>query len=492
MRHYFYKHKNIIKRVVVYAVMTLSVFLLASSIVFFVLGYRFDVNVGKVTQYSILQFSSEPSGAMVAVDGVTIGSKTPLKTTVSVGEHKVVMWRDGYDKWEKTVNLKGGVVVWLNYALMIPSKLVTSSTTSYQSVYDSVSSVGGRMMLIQERADMPIFNLVDSSSDSVKTTKLTIPGTIYSQSSNTGANHVFDVANWDNDGRYAIIKHSFSGSEEWLVLDTQSADLTKNITKIFNIPISYAHFSGSNSNDIYVLNQSDIRKLNISGGTISKPFVSSVDSFDIYDETNVITYVGTLKSDNNQRFVGVYRDGDDISHNLRSAKSSEANLNIATARYFGENYVAISDGVTVDILSGSYPNTPNDDETSMKVVTSFKSDKDIKKLSFSPSGKYVLVQSGSYFASYDIEYGKFKSSNIVCDSNADNENVSIKWLDDNYIWSESCGTLAIREFDGDNIHNIATVAKDQDVMLTHNKKYIYSISNDGTKYSLQRTLLVLP
>jgi hypothetical protein len=488
MRNWFINNKKIVKRLAVYALMTISVIFMVTFIFFFVLGFRFDSDQGKIVRYAFLQFNSKPSGAVVAVDGRAVGSKTPDKTSVPAGKYEITMLRDGYDEWRKSVDLKEGTITWLNYALLVPSNLVVEKVLDYPLMYMSLASPEGRSMIIQQSASMPTFNLVDLNSDTVKSATLTIPTNMYSHSVDAGAANIFSILSWDKGGRYVLVNHKYANNEEWLVVDTQDVSLTKNITKIFNISINDAHFSGSNSKDLYILSQSDIRKLDLSAGTISRPLVSNAISFDVYEKTNIITYTGIDLTSASKKVVGLYRDGDDFSHVLRTGTAPDSNLHIATTRYFSDNYVAISDGKRVDILSGSYPNTVNDNQVSMKVVASFVSDEDVRTLSFSPTGQYVLVQSGSYFASYDLEYQRFESSNV---DNA-SEFVSLKWLDDNYLWNDLGGELTIREFDGANIHAINSVAAGQDALLTHNEKYIYSIGQTAAGYQLQRMLMVLP
>ena len=283
-----------------------------------------------------------------------------------------------------------------------------------------------------------------------------------------------------------MIKHSYGSASEWLSVDTQNANQTRNLTSLFNISISSIDFIGTSGNKYYVLDSSDVRKLDLSSSTITKPLISNVKSFDIYD-SSIITYVGTDAATGNQ-VVGLYRDGESSPHVLRSVTDKKATVGVATTHYFNEDYLAISINKNVDILSGSYPTKLSDDATSMKTVASFTVKNNIQNLSFSPTGEYIFAQSGADFASYDLEYQTLTQSAIE----GTGSTAGLKWLDDNYVWSSRNDSLTIREFDGANKHTITKTVNGQDVTMTENGKYIYSINQASGSYQLQRTLMIIP
>jgi len=478
--------KKLIQQVVGYTGMTVAVIAIVSVIFMFILGYRFDKDNGHIEQYAFLQFNSSPSGATVSVDGIGVSAQTPTKTSVPAGSHNVVMRKPNYQDWSKSVDVKSATLIWLNYAILVPNKLNTESVAKFNTVYSSLASPKGASILVQEKADYPTFDIVDITSDSTKSTKITIPTKSYSESTTVGVVHSFNIKQWDDGGRYVLLNHTYADKNEWLVMDTQDVNLTKNITQTFNIAISDIYFSGTNGNVFYVQSSNDIRKLDLSAGTISKQLVGNVTSFNLF-EANVVTYVGIGDAVKNEQVAGFYREGDENSHVLRTTTNKDTPLKIATARYFNEDYVVISEGKKVDILRGSYP-TSVKDTASLKQIASFQSKLDINNLTFSPSGDYILVQSGEYFASYDLERQIFSESSI----NGTGTVSVLKWLDDNYLWSDRDNSLTIREYDGQNSHKINPVILGQDAVMTHNKRYIYSINKTATNYQLQRVRMILP
>lgn len=482
-----FKRKSPIRHVFIYTVMTLSVLIIVALITMFMLGFRF--NDGNLEQNAFMQFSSTPSGATVSVDGKIISSKTPNKDQVPAGRHDIVMWRDGYETWSKSVDIKPGTLTWLNYALLVPKKLSPESVANFDSIYASLASPKSNYILMQLNSNTPTFSLVDLGSDAIKTTSLTIPADIYSESSAVGVAHAFKIEKWDGAGRYVLVNHVFGDKNEWLVMDTQDVNLTKNITRLFDLSISNVVFVGTSGNKFYALDSSDIRKFDTSEGTISKPLVNNVINFEMYNDTSVITYIGNGKPGTNERVAGVYRDGDDAPSIIRTTvTNSSSPLAIATSRYFNQNYIAILDEKKIDILSGSYPNTTSDNANTMKVASSFNVTENADRLTFSPTGEHVFVQSGAYFANYDLEYQKFTTSNIEGNGAVS----TLKWLDNNYLWSDRDGKLTIREFDGSNMHIINQVLVGQDATLTSNGRYLYSINKSDKGYSLQRVRMILP
>lgn len=478
------KKRETIRLIVTNTIMAISVVVIATFVTLYMLGYRFNTSNGGLVQYAFLQFSSTPSGATVTIDGAVLGAQTPTKTSTPAGKHNVVMWRDGYRKWTKAVTLQAGTLTWLNYTLLVPEKLSVEPIGKYDSIHASLAALDNNEMIIQAKADTPQFDLINTSSDKVKTTTLILPATAYS----AGINHTFSLDKWDDGGRYVLIKHDYDSKTEWLVMDTQNVESTQNISGLLDVSINKIVFDGTSGNAFYALVGSDVRALNLSAGTLSKPLISNVSSFDYYTDAKVITYIGTT-SDGKSNVIGVYRDGDESASVIKTVakSSSDNNLHITTTHYYNEYYVAISEANKIQIMSGSYPNT-TDNTSSMKTIASLTTSENINDLSFSPSGEYLIAKNGAYFATYDLEYQTKAESTIGGNGTLG----SLKWLDDNHLWSDRDGRLTIRDFDGKNVYSINATLVGQDVELTKNGRFLYSINKTNTGYQLQRVRMILP
>jgi hypothetical protein len=486
------KKRELIRRVLIYALMTSVVIIVVSGLVFVVLGYQLGQK-GQLEQGALLQFASTPGGATVTVDGKVQSAHTPSKMTVLAGEHTIEMSRTGYDNWTKTLDIKAGTLTWINYIRLVPSTHPTVTVATYPTVYDSKAAADGRSLYIQQSGSTPTFQLVDISSDKIKTTAITVPAKDYTDATSVGVTHTFSIAELSGDGRYLLLQHTYNDKKEWLVVDSQNLDNTKNVTALFDLDISELHFAGDNGSILYALTGGDVRKLDLSASTVSSVLLANVSTFSLYN-TNVITYIGTT-TDGTKRVVGLYREGDSAPVILRTTNSGpDVPLTVATSHYFNEDYVTISEGAKVDITAGSYPTPGATNISSLKPFASFNLSFSPSKTSFSIGGDYLVMQSGKTFAGYDIEHQTLASSTLSTISptaTTTTLNSSLDWIDDSHLWSDDSGVVTMRDFDGTNVETFGPAVVGQMVTLSQDGNYLYSIGLTSTGYHLQRVHMVL-
>jgi hypothetical protein len=482
------KKQQLVRRAIVSVVMVLAVLVIVTGTILFVLGYRLDSDKGRLEQTALLQFDSTPSGAYITIDGKVVGSRTAAKQSVVAGSHSFIVSRDGYEQWAKSLDVKAGTLEWLDYIRLVPKNLKTETVASYSSVYGEKASPDFKWLIVQEKADTPTFKLVDLRAQDVKSTTLTLPSNIYTDAATVGVQHTFTLDQWDAGGRYVLLRHDYSDKTEWIVLDTQDMATSVSITKLLSISLSSVRFSGTSGNILYGLTSDNvIRKLDLSAATISRGLVTNVKSFDLF-ETNIITYVGIDPSDAAKQVAGVYREGDESPHVLRTVDSLDTALSIDATRYFSDDFVAITEGLKVTVLKGKYPNSSSDGAASLKTYADFAVTSPVDQLSFSPDGDYLLIRSGTNFVSYEVEYKRVTNATIETSETGSHP---LNWLDEAYVWAIYDGHVSIREFDGTNVHVINAAEPSFDVTLSQNGRYLYSITKSGETYQLQRVKMIL-
>lgn len=470
--------------------MSIAVITLVTALVMVILGYRFNGDDGKIEQGGLVQFSSQPSGAFVALDGVNFGSRTATKTTMTAGSHLVSMSRTGYQEWRKSINVVPGAVLWLNYARLVPTELPVSKMAEFTTVTSSAVSIDKRWMAVKAEATSPEIHMFDVSQADVAATKLTLPATSYTQPAE-GKGQQFSLQTWDPSSRYLLVRHTIDevARPEWLVVDTQNVANTKNITTLLDVDIAKVLFATNNSQVVYAQIGHDVRRIDLASATLSRPLLTNVAEFAQYRDDTLV-YTSQVDATTKQRSVGYYKDGDDAPRVVRSySDDGTTPLHFAINDYFGDTYLAFSYGSTIEVLTGELPKDIKETDA-LEVVSKFTTAEPTQFLSIVTDGRFIMAQAQNSYTVYDLELKKHTTTPLKGAASADKK---LEWLDGYMPWSDRDGILRLYEFDGANQHDIMTVVSGQAATISRNGTYLYSIGKtDDTHYHLQRVQMILP
>ncbi len=90
--------------------------IILSLIIAFARGYRVDFSRQSLTSTGIIAISAYPKASKVYING-TLKGVSDLNITLAPGVYEVEVKKDGYTTWEKTVSLKGELVLTLDVLL---------------------------------------------------------------------------------------------------------------------------------------------------------------------------------------------------------------------------------------------------------------------------------------------------------------------------------------------------------------------------------------
>jgi hypothetical protein len=480
------KKRQVLTRIAVYSLMNISIVLLLGISLLYTLGYRFDSQAQKVEQSGLIQYASVPPGASVKVDGSDIGVRSPTKSVVLPGTHEFVMELKNYETWRKSLVIESGTLTWLSYARLIPKKLSVEPITHLSTLVQTLSSPDKRFMAAITEASQPVFQIYDLTAANVKQSIITLNPTDYTDANTQDITHHFAFVKWDKTGRYLLVKHDYNDKTEWLVIDRQDGILKINVTKTMDIAIDDAQFSEIDGTQLFVLTGNDVRKINLTAGTMSRPVVTSVIEFHVHDD-DTISYVSWSDAKKLHRNVGIVKNGKQTAVLHTSTADPSVPLHVFASHYFNKDYVVISEGKKLSLFSGEFPGGQSE-TTKLGKPQTFAVMSDVTSLGMNPSGRFVLAGYDKSYASYDIERQAFVPTIGLEQASKPRK---LNWLDDYYLWSDQGGTLTLREFDGENGHVVNTVIPEFDVTLSQNGTYLYSIGPAKTGYQLQRVKLVL-
>lgn len=479
------KKQLLIQRVIVLSAMFVSICVIVVATMLSILGYRLDGLNGRFEQGALVQFESVPAGARVSIDDQYFNT-TPTKRSVLSGERAFAMDRDGYRPWTKTVNLEAGTLLWLDYVRLIPTNLQRSVVAEYESVSAMKTSDDLQAIAIQNDPATPQFELIDIRNREVSATTIQLPASLYGRSADATLERSFTLDHWDEDGRYMMIQHVFEDTREWLVVDTENVSRSINVTRLLSIELADLEFASTSGNILFGLTNGVVRKIDLGNATISRGLITNVSSFSVYD-SNILSYVGTDPVDSTIHVAGVYRDGDTSPVIVHRSNNKDARLFIDTSRYFNDRYIAVADQSMLTVYRGDYPSNESDVENLTELLN-ISATSAVTALSFSPTGNYVIAQSGSDFIGYEVEYDRVHQAAVSTDENSVR---TLRWLDGALLWGVQDGMLSFREFDGLNRNTIMPAVPGFDVTLSQNGRYVYAMTRTDETFRLERVTLIL-
>lgn len=472
--------KELARRTLVYALMTLTVISLLLLLLSYMFGYKLNPRTLTIEQQALVQYDSFPRGAMVGIDGSDFYT-TATKGIIAPGQHQFSMKLDGYETWQKTLDIRAGTVTHLVYARLVPRQLVTKQMATMPALQSIKFAPGGRYMAGTGVVNgKPVVYWADVRSASE--TKL-LEAPLQLSGRETEQTTKLLIHEWDASGRYVLVRRHYRSQEadktQWLRLDREHPEEVIDLSAIAGIDIKHMHYIGTSGDEMYLLqNNGSLRQLSVSGASLSRPLLADVESFVLYGN-DTISYIGR---DAASVVAGVWRKGwakpriiRQVPHNVATA----APLLIRASRYFNKDTLVVAQGDAATVYRGSLHDT---DEAIQEMLQSGKKvslGRTITAISPNGDGRMIILRDATGFVSYDIE-----RSSISPQIAAAKE---LRWLDDFHVWHrDDAGKMILQEFDGANRHALMSVSGEYDATLTPDGKFIYGIAaRDGQLQLMQ-------
>jgi PEGA domain len=477
--------EQLIKRILVYASMSVSVIVIVWLLMLAVLGYSFNSKDNRLEQGGLLQFASVPSGATITLDQQQLGSHTPTKTTADASSHTVMMNLKGYRPWSKTIDLKAGEIGWLSYARLVPTDPKAENVRSFPALAGMLGSPDRKWIALIEDTAKPDITIANVQNSKVELTALILPVGTYTQPS-AGKVQAFSLDSWSQNGQFMLVKHVYDDTKaEWLLVNREDATKTKDISMRLGLVSDKVQFADSDGKTALALTDAMVRRLNFADETLSRPLFTNGAEFSPQGD-NTVLYTTMPDPTTKQRIAGYMTKDMEVGQTLATFPDDGQQMHVAMADYFSEHYVATAHGTRVTVRTGDLPTTDN--KGSLKNLATFTAPAPVLRLTFSSNGRFVIAETGAGYVVYDLELSKTDAT-ILKDVAAPAR--PLRWLDAFMTWYDSGAMLRLYEFDGANQQNIVPVAEGYDVVMSPDQKYLYSIGHDAAGLSLQRVRMVL-
>lgn len=456
-----------IKVIITEFFMVLTVVALVFLLTFIVMGYKIT-NDGELEQDGFLQVRTSPSGAVVTIDDDQLLSRTNMSKAISAGEHEISFSKDGYGTWKKKILITSGLTYRLNYPILFLKDRQKEKVANFEGL-DFTSVSPDYNLMIVSMPDTREWKLVQLDEDK-PTTKSIKLAEILPEISEEGFSRL-RIVEWNEDSDKVLAIAEWDSKREWVVIDVKKPENSKNLTVEFGMNFSNVKMKNKSGEQLLVLENGNLRNLNISTAEVSRILLDKVESFNNYGSD--IIYVG--RNESGDRQFGFYQEGNDKSEKIMSIETSDE-AKAVMGEYYGDIYAAFVTGNDVKIYRGNLNGKPEDKVILVDDTLDFIP----SEVSVRGGGELIMLRSGKSYAIYDVETNRFSKYEL--------ENEQIEWIND-YMFSfvDEDGTLVIKDFDGGNRRKLSNGVKGGfDVTIT-SEKWMYYID---AKNNLVRETIV--
>ena len=470
-------------RTLQYSVLTLLVVLGTVILVFAGQGYDFNPNTGQLIKNGLILVNSTPQDASVIINDHAESDLTPASFPVPDGEYRVKITRDGYRDWHKTIKVTGSEVEWLYYPLLIPNQLVSNNLTVFLRPEFAGVSPSGDNLLVRPAVAEPRFDLISYSTAGVSNEQtITLPeGLLRLGGGKLGA---FGFEGWASDSQHVLITHTVGRNLEYIWLDIEDVEDSRNLTEDFDLPLRDVRFIDGDADQLYTIVTNDLRRINLDNDTISAPIVRNVGRYVLHQDRFVVF----IRNEDSGSQLGLIED-DGQPKIIQELDEPAANYRLEFAQFDDVFYLAL-----LDIKAGqtSLITNPNLIDLGTALTPLVFNQPNTEYISFSRNGQFITMQAKDKFLTYDLDRKRRSSFELDFELGANREAV---WMDGyRLLLRDKENLLKLFEFDGGNPTDLVRVHDQLNPVYSSGQNVLYSFTPpaQGGRVFLQGTAFTIP
>ena|SRR3989344_2508278 len=371
-----------------------------ASFVLLLQAYGYDLNrqTGQVIQNGLVFVASHPVSADLYLNGAHKGT-TSKRLTIEAGQYTVSLKQKGYRSWQRTFTLQGGKVEQLVYPVLFPTKLNTSDTLLYKSTpVFATQSPDRRWLLVQQPGLVTSFDNFDLNNPAAAPTNIILPSGLLSPSSSLDT---LTLVEWSTDNRHVLVQHTYSGGNEFVMIDRQEPSSSYNVNKQFGVIPTMVALRNKRYDQLYLFDATtkSLQKAETKGNKIT-PLLTGVISFKAFGN-NIVVYATDDSQTPGKNAIKIW---DGKRSYLLHHYPSTAKYALDMATYNDHTYIVVAPvgGGLAYIYKDALNQAKQSAKTSPSPFTTLRLEQ-LAYVSFSANAQFIMAQSGSRFAVYDIE-----------------------------------------------------------------------------------------
>ena len=418
---------------------------------------------GLIERTGLVAIQSLPTGANITIDGDDVFGWTNLSRSMTQGEHEVVLSKDGYEAWSKTINVTAGLYYRLNYPRLFLKERIIEKLEDFSEIERVSFAKDGNLMLAIPKESLK-WQIWKINEEKPSMTELNLSKAF--PEADIALFGGVEIEAWSGNSQKVLMKLQ---NGQWILIDVKDVEKSVNLSEKFGMEFSSVKIANDSASELYVLEKNNLRSIDIDGDKISGILIENVESF--FNMKSNLVYV-TIPNEKHEFETGFYSKSDKERIVLSQSAFDEEKPKIAMTigEYYGEYYVLEFVNDQVGIYSGGkLPSSNNKD--ALKPVL-------VEEIGFVPelvdvmgNGGLFVAENGLERAIFDVETMKLKKYSSESEAT---------WLDEFMLYENKDGQLVVTDFDGENKVEIADGMKiGSKVKISKNNKWIYFVDAEN-------------
>lgn len=417
----------------------------------FASGYQINPKTGEVYRVGLVLIETEPIRAQVWIDGQDLHKRSPEQFSLPAGDHLLELKFDGYRDWSKEISLEESGVLWVNYAWLIPQELQPATVLTLDSTETIYPAHNNEEALVVDSKTAAL-SRVDLERSTIEVNEISLPADIQE----TLEDWKFRGVTWSGNNRHALLRFVKSNSTRHVLLDTRNPGRSVDINDQFQLDISNIQFKTDSGDELYAIAGGSLRLLDVGDNTVTGSLVKDVHSFE--SSAGQVTIVTNPDEEGLVKILNLVGNETDPTQLVESELETQQ-IKIANGVVENRRAVAVSDGDKV--MMWQDVNQPLSREE-----LRFNG---AGRVDFSSGGRYLLVQDGGTFLTYDFELEQIARFEIA-------DVKKVKWLDDFHLGGLINNQAVIFEFDGENLVELTTDEEASSMFIGSDFEFSYALS----------------
>lgn len=448
-------------------------------------GYDIDRKTGEVIQKGLIFVDAHPVSADISLNGQNMG-RTSQRLNVAEGDYELVLSQKGYRSWTRKFHLDGNSIERFAYPFLFPEKLEISDLLTYQQQPGLITgSPDRRWLLVQHPGSMNNFDLIDLLADKPEAKVISIPSAVLKSGV---TEQKFELVEWSTDNKHLIVKHVFNGGYEFVLINTESAQTSINLSTTFKTPFTDISLRDKKY-DQYLIHDSannSLRRIDLK--TLSPTLLAeNVASYKSHGD-DLLIYATAIPSATGKIEIRFKMGSEDYL--LRNVDPSAKYL-IDAARFENAWYLVAGSRIEKKVYVYKNPqdkikNSAGELPSASAVLTTAN---EPLQASFSANARFVAVTTNNQIAVYDAET---KRHHKYYPDSAEAVFDKFEWMDGHRLVSVFKDKTLVFDFNGINKQELSPAIAGSRVLFDRDYEAMYNLTRsqtDPAQFVISRTEL---